>query len=71
MLRARSHSFAIWSPLRTVRIPYHAGVVREEMVGPRPFARILAGTDGSERGGEAARQAARLAAAVGAELTLA
>jgi len=47
------------------------GVVRDEMVGPRPFARILAGTDGSERGGEAARQAARLAAAVGAQLILA
>lgn len=41
------------------------------MAPRRPFARILAGTDGSERGTEAARQAARLATALGAQLTLA
>jgi nucleotide-binding universal stress UspA family protein len=38
--------------------------------GHRPLSRILAGTDGSERATEAVRQAARLAAAVGAELTI-
>lgn len=37
----------------------------------RPFRRILAGTDGSERATESVRQAARLAAALGADLILA
>jgi nucleotide-binding universal stress UspA family protein len=46
-------------------------VAADQMVSRRPFPRILTGTDGSERGTEAARQAARLAAAFGAQLTLA
>jgi nucleotide-binding universal stress UspA family protein len=36
----------------------------------RPISRILAGTDGSERSMEAIRQAAKIAAAVGADLIL-
>jgi len=46
-------------------------VIDDELTSRRPFARILAGTDGSERGTEAVRQAARLAAALGVRLTLA
>jgi nucleotide-binding universal stress UspA family protein len=45
-----------------------APVVRDEMVLERPFELIMAGTDGSERAVEAARQAARLSAASDAKL---
>jgi nucleotide-binding universal stress UspA family protein len=43
-------------------------MVRDTSRADRPLGRILAGTDGSERALESVRQAARLAAAVGAGL---
>ena len=41
------------------------------MIADRPFSLVLAGVDGSERASEAARQAARLASAVRAQLIVA
>jgi nucleotide-binding universal stress UspA family protein len=46
-------------------------VADDQMTADRPFSLVLAGTDGSERASEAARQAARLASAAGAQLIVA
>jgi len=46
-------------------------VADDQMTADRPFSLVLSGTDGSERASEAARQAARLASAAGAQLIVA
>ena len=46
-------------------------VADDQMTADRPFSLVLAGVDGSERAVEAARQAARLASAAGAQLIVA
>jgi nucleotide-binding universal stress UspA family protein len=49
----------------------NAVVAADQMIADRPFSLVLAGVDGSERANEAARQAARLASAAGAQLIVA
>jgi nucleotide-binding universal stress UspA family protein len=49
----------------------NAVVSADQMTADRPFSLVLAGVDGSERALEAARQAARLASAVRAQLIVA
>jgi len=49
----------------------NAVVAADQMIADRPFSLVLAGVDGSERASEAARQAARLASAAGAQLIVA
>jgi nucleotide-binding universal stress UspA family protein len=46
-------------------------VAADQMIADRPFSLVLAGTDGSERANEAARQAALLASAARAQLVVA
>ena len=49
----------------------YAVVAADQMIADRPFSLVLAGTDGSERANEAARQAALLASAARAQLVVA